>query len=1136
MYKNFTLRTVFKMGFIALLMLLLGSGQLFAQETITDIDGNVYETVLIGNQRWFKSNLKVKRYRNGDPIPFIPNPAAFNNARFGAWCYFKNDPSTEDEFGLLYNAFALIDPRGLAPEGAFIPSACDWFELYFEVVGNRFDQQDFNFYHTFGERVKVPSFYFPQTYTPPIPNNPVPTNSSGLSISPNGFLSQDGIWLVGTDVEPGNLLADFWTNTPRRNQLDGVQQYNYLRFFSVAGNLFFGTAPGNSGKPVRAMVGEAWPSFSYVQEEQAFCGTAKIEDLFFSVQKPNSFGCVTGNDIGCYRQFTWFRDSDLTIPVPSNTQLIDGEIFFGKAEHLTTNWVTADLCETEILEVTVRILNPEPPSGEETQVFCAGATIEDLVADGDEIRWYSSSLAPTPLPPGTLLQNSRSYFAENRSGDCVNPTRFRVQVELVSLTQPTAAASQQVCAGTPLSALTVQGADLVWFDASGEEIPSGTLAEDNITYFVASRVGDCESQKTAVRVLIIAAPQATAPQIQEFCNTATVSNLQATGSNIRWYADQNLTQQLTPTSPLENGRTYYGTQTINGCEGPSLAVQVTVNVAATPVGATTQGFCTGARVSELVAQGNNIRWFTTATGGTALSGTELLENRVYYAEQTVNGCVSAERLAVQVTVSTIDIPAATASQQFCVGATIASIQVSGENIRWFASPTVNVPLSASEALVDGRTYYASQTVNGCESAGRRAVQIRVINVAPVTASASQSFCNAATVSNLQATGSDIRWYADQNLTTELNSNSPLENGRTYYATQSQNGCESVPVAVQVTIDSVTAPSGNVKQEFCEGVFVDDLQVIGSDVQWFTTPSGGSPLAGNLPLQDGVTYFAEQTIGACTSATRLVVRVRINSPQLPAASSQQEFCDGSLVSALQATGTNLVWYRNATGPELLNPNELIQDGALYYVSQRIGSCESARKEIRASIIQVQAPVVQEAEQIFCESEAPTISRLSASGEQIRWYSMETGGQPLSETERLQDGQTYYAANVSRGCESSIRISVQVVIRPCEVEVFNMVTRDGNSKNEYLRIKNIESFPENRLEIFNRYGVLVWAADGYGQSGVLFTGESNQASTSQSQIGLPTGNYLYVFTYKDPTKTLPVRITGYLYLVNIQRREP
>ncbi|UJP64392.1 Ig-like domain-containing protein [Mongoliitalea daihaiensis] len=1178
--------------------LLVSNTSVFAQETVTDIDGNVYETVVIGNQRWIKSNLRVKHYRNGDPILQIQDPIAWVNTRQGAWCYLNNDPSTEEEYGLLYNAFAFMDPRRLVPEGTFLPSACDWGDLYFELEGT--PGQSINDNNFMGDKVKVTSFFNPNF------GDSQPTNSSGLSIVPSGFRSGR---VTGQFTENA---ANFWTNTIHF-EIDNFPAYWVSTFVSewkwwrpVSGYTV------NYGLSIRLLVGEELPKTLIRQEEQVFCGKTTANELQFSATKPNSFGCAgPGNlTLNCYKSNFWYRDIDLTIPVNLNEELNDGEILFGRADHLFLNsFPLTGLCQEEILEVTVRILDPDPPVGEENQVFCAGATVADLQATGDEIRWYQTMTSTTPLDPGTVLQNNRSYFAENRSGDCVNPTRFQVQVELVSPSQPTAAATQEVCEGTLLSALTVQGTDLVWFDAGGGELPASTPVMDGITYFVASKVADCESARTPVRVLFSgpATPPATATQefcpgarvadltatgqnirwyavasggnpleatialedgrtyyatqtidgcesrqrrevsvslasvgritaaaTQTFCNTARVSNLEATGTGIRWYADESLTTQLTPDSPLENGRTYYGTQTINGCESPSLAVRVTISTVETPTGATTQGFCTGARISELIAQGNNIRWFTTATGGSALSGTELLENRVYYAEQTVNGCVSAERLAVQVTVSTIDTPAATASQQFCVGATIASIQVSGENIRWFASPTDNVPLSASEALVDGRTYYASQTVNGCESTGRRAVQIRVINVAPVTAAASQSFCNAATVSNLQATGSDIRWYADQNLTTELSSNSPLENGRTYYATQSQNGCESVPVAVQVTIDSVTAPSGNAEQEFCEGVFVDDLQASGSDVQWFTTPSGGSPLAGNLPLQDGVTYFAEQTVGTCTSATRLAVRVRINSPQLPAASSQQEFCDGSLVSALQATGTNLVWYRNATGPELLNLNEPIQDGALYYVSQRIGSCESARREIRASIIQVQAPVVQESEQIFCESEAPTISRLSASGEQIRWYSMEAGGQPLSETERLQDGQTYYAANVSRGCESADRVPVRVLVQPCDVEVFNMVTRNRDPKNNYLKIKNIEFFPENRLEIFNRYGVLVWASDAYGQLDNLFYGATNQAGVGDTEMGLPTGNYLYVLTYEIPGKFTTQRKTGYLYLINEMRK--
>jgi uncharacterized protein (TIGR02145 family) len=90
--------------------------------SVTDIDGNIYQTVTICNQIWTQSNLNVSRYRNGDVIPQVTDQTLWNNLTTGAWCYYNNDPATEAIYGKLYNWYAVTDPRGLAPLGYHIPT------------------------------------------------------------------------------------------------------------------------------------------------------------------------------------------------------------------------------------------------------------------------------------------------------------------------------------------------------------------------------------------------------------------------------------------------------------------------------------------------------------------------------------------------------------------------------------------------------------------------------------------------------------------------------------------------------------------------------------------------------------------------------------------------------------------------------------------------------------------------------------------------------------------------------------------------------------------------------------------------------------------------------------------------------
>jgi len=96
--------------------------------TVTDIDGNVYQTVTIGTQVWMKENLKVTKYRNGDPIPNITD-GTFYFQSAGVYCNYNNDTNNSTIYGRLYNWKAVNDIRNIAPKGWHVPSDSEWSSL-----------------------------------------------------------------------------------------------------------------------------------------------------------------------------------------------------------------------------------------------------------------------------------------------------------------------------------------------------------------------------------------------------------------------------------------------------------------------------------------------------------------------------------------------------------------------------------------------------------------------------------------------------------------------------------------------------------------------------------------------------------------------------------------------------------------------------------------------------------------------------------------------------------------------------------------------------------------------------------------------------------------------------------------------
>ena len=97
--------------------------------TVTDIDGNAYNTVLIGNQCWMKENLKTTTYRNGTVIPNVTDASAWLNLTTGAYVWYENDISWKDRYGALYNWHTTVDVNSLCPSGWHVPTNDEWTAL-----------------------------------------------------------------------------------------------------------------------------------------------------------------------------------------------------------------------------------------------------------------------------------------------------------------------------------------------------------------------------------------------------------------------------------------------------------------------------------------------------------------------------------------------------------------------------------------------------------------------------------------------------------------------------------------------------------------------------------------------------------------------------------------------------------------------------------------------------------------------------------------------------------------------------------------------------------------------------------------------------------------------------------------------
>ena len=143
MFRRLIIQTVLIESFVLLGMISCDNGNpLVVQEanTVADVDGNIYQTIKIGNQVWTTENLRTTRLNDGSIIPLAKSDSSWSMRATPGYCFLNNTTNADSimKFGALYNWY-VVNTHILAPAGWHVPTDSDWTTLKNYLISSGFN-------------------------------------------------------------------------------------------------------------------------------------------------------------------------------------------------------------------------------------------------------------------------------------------------------------------------------------------------------------------------------------------------------------------------------------------------------------------------------------------------------------------------------------------------------------------------------------------------------------------------------------------------------------------------------------------------------------------------------------------------------------------------------------------------------------------------------------------------------------------------------------------------------------------------------------------------------------------------------------------------------------------------------------
>jgi uncharacterized protein (TIGR02145 family) len=202
-------------------------------QTISDIDGNVYKTITIGNQVWMKENLKTTKYNDGKAIPLVKDDMVWKELTTPAFCWNYNDETAnKNKYGALYNWYT-VNTNKLCPRGWHVPTNAEWTILTTYLGGES----------VAGGKLKETGITHWES-----PNTGA-TNEKGFTALPGGSRNYAGAFnYTGSNVIFFRSNGCWWSST-------GLSDFNayYRRLYNSLSEVYSSLSVKQFGYSIRCM-------------------------------------------------------------------------------------------------------------------------------------------------------------------------------------------------------------------------------------------------------------------------------------------------------------------------------------------------------------------------------------------------------------------------------------------------------------------------------------------------------------------------------------------------------------------------------------------------------------------------------------------------------------------------------------------------------------------------------------------------------------------------------------------------------------------------------------------------------------------------------------------------------------------